>query len=1213
MDRNTLIACFQDTQQRAVSNKLRDCTQLAILSSKVYKEGYVSGRPHSNYDILRPYTAPHTTFAEAKRYVGKGRIAVLNFANPETPGGGVQNGAMAQEECLCRSSNLYPCLTVPNVQKEYYEYHRRKANHFFSDRLIYTKDVTVFKSDDPIPQLLPEEEWFTVDVITCAAPYIAKRKHTNLPALKNLFISRIKNIFEVAVENQVDFLILGAFGCGAFKNPPEVVASAFDAVIFSEMYRCAFKEIAFAIKPTKVPEMQCPNFKTFYVEFMRLPVNEGEEVVEIPGLISPTGVTIPPIKYINHINGNISCSVNLCLSAVKESIGRGYNSPEYSNQNTESIAVDFLKWQINNLYYKKQFSILGDSVSTLEGYNPRGYALFYYGEKCERTQVREYKDTWWGKVIDFLGGELLVNNSWSGSRVTKLPDKDKLFPSGCSDERTSSLHINEVTPDVIFVNLGTNDWARGVTPCVADHILGKDDYTDVFEDAYGLMLSKLRANYPNAEICCCTLSNTFISEKPKWEFPSQYGGVHIDTFNEIIRHEAASHGCRLIDLAMYGWPYDSVDGSHPNAAGMNTIATMIIRELAGDEVFPFLDCQDGGHDYRIVEEYTGGRKYVCKKCGRIHYTNILHSPEGYPFTDRMQLQANSQKEGVMGTDNVSEVNIEQQNGDTTVLPNNIRITVKSTGDVKIFAQPVIKVGRGEKYCDLVIAGKPGISRVHATFAQIGNAWFVTDNNSINGIWLNGKKIEPGTQHKLHGNDQIDLAHQEMLMFYQTGIKQVDKATEEQQHINMLLTGMTAFAESGHKDELSLKVILLSLSKAPLYMPVSIDLEAMFENLDPGTLRAGDVINPSKDVRMKVLTVSNDNGQEFIPLFTSGEIVNKVMSNSIVRYYPSDYVPMLVQMGKPAVVNPYTDTHFILSQELIQNVLVPLVNDPPEQTTSENDNAVQPQMIGEEIEGKYRITKLLSGGGQFEMYLALNIHTGQTVAIKAYDKKGKGFDAQFFKLVIQEANMMRAINHPCALRVYDLIENERFLFMVMEKFEGKTLSTISDEYGALSEEQVVSWAKDICEGLEYLHTMNPPRIHRDIKPQNILLTTDGKIKIIDFCLMKCYDPNEKEDAFAVGTVGYAPPEQYSGHTDARTDIFALGMTMHQLVTGMVPPRPPFEAKPIRQINPALSQKLEKIIAKCIEKEPSKRYQSCNELLIALSSKKQSFFGKLFGKA
>ena len=188
----------------------------------------------------------------------------------------------------------------------------------------------------------------------------------------------------------------------------------------------------------------------------------------------------------------------------------------------------FQEWQRNNKFFGKRVSILGDSISTFEGYNPRGYALFYCGEKCERTHVREYKDTWWGKVIDFLGGELLVNNSWSGSRVTKLPDKDKLFPSGCSDERTSSLHINEVTPDVILVNLGTNDWARGVTPCVADHFLGKDDYTDVFEDAYGLMLSKLRANYPNAEICCCTLSNTFISEKPKWEFPSQYGGVHVN-------------------------------------------------------------------------------------------------------------------------------------------------------------------------------------------------------------------------------------------------------------------------------------------------------------------------------------------------------------------------------------------------------------------------------------------------------------------------------------------------------------------------------------------------------------------------------------------------------------------------------------------------------------------------------------------------------------
>ena len=85
-------------------------------------------------------------------------------------------------------------------------------------------------------------------------------------------------------------------------------------------------------------------------------------------------------------------------------------------------------------YCGKKFSIIGDSISTLEGYNPKDYKVFYAEDTCIKSGVRELQDTWWGKVITFLGGELLVNNSWSGSRVTKLPNKDKLFPSGCSDE-----------------------------------------------------------------------------------------------------------------------------------------------------------------------------------------------------------------------------------------------------------------------------------------------------------------------------------------------------------------------------------------------------------------------------------------------------------------------------------------------------------------------------------------------------------------------------------------------------------------------------------------------------------------------------------------------------------------------------------------------------------------------------------------------------------
>ena len=122
-----------------------------------------------------------TTFSAARKYLRNGnekkRVAVLNFANPHYAGGGVEHGAMAQEECLCRSSNLYPCLFAPCAQAEYYQFHRNRADHLFTDRVVYTPDVVVFKDDQPVPQLLPREQWFRVDVLTCAAPYLGEPVH----------------------------------------------------------------------------------------------------------------------------------------------------------------------------------------------------------------------------------------------------------------------------------------------------------------------------------------------------------------------------------------------------------------------------------------------------------------------------------------------------------------------------------------------------------------------------------------------------------------------------------------------------------------------------------------------------------------------------------------------------------------------------------------------------------------------------------------------------------------------------------------------------------------------------------------------------------------------------------------------------------------------------------------------------------------------------
>lgn len=259
MRKKELIECFEDTVKLAHSVSLGLQTSESQNTSRVYKEKFVSNISHRN-ERNSIIVENGTTFNIARKYKALGKIAVLNFANPENPGGGVQFGAMAQEECLCRSSNLYPCLCDDRFWDDYYGYHRQMKNAFYSDRLIYTKDIIVFKDDSEIPQLMPKEKWFHVDVITCAAPYLANCEYTHTTVLLDLFKSRIKNICEAAIDNHVDVLVLGAFGCGAFKNPPLVVAEAFRQVLCVDGYQSCFKQVVFAIKPTGEC---CPNLETF--------------------------------------------------------------------------------------------------------------------------------------------------------------------------------------------------------------------------------------------------------------------------------------------------------------------------------------------------------------------------------------------------------------------------------------------------------------------------------------------------------------------------------------------------------------------------------------------------------------------------------------------------------------------------------------------------------------------------------------------------------------------------------------------------------------------------------------------------------------------------------------------------------------------------------------------------------------------------------------
>lgn len=226
-------------------------------------------------------------------------------------------------------------------------------------------------------------------------------------------------------------------------------------------------------------------------------------------------------------------------------------------------------------YSKRQFSIMGDSISTLLGYNPPEYKVFYSPRDVQITHVRSMKDTWWGMVINKLDGYLLVNNSWSGSRVSYNCAYDiPKFSAGCSDERTRALHIDNVYPDVIMVYIGTNDWGFGVP--LKDEMHAKYG-NGSFSNAYETMLLKLRHNYPDADIWCISLNCSYISANSNFVFPRELHGIDIYRFNKEIKVLCQYYGCRYIDTVSTGLRYDSIDGIHPNKCGMIELANAIIK------------------------------------------------------------------------------------------------------------------------------------------------------------------------------------------------------------------------------------------------------------------------------------------------------------------------------------------------------------------------------------------------------------------------------------------------------------------------------------------------------------------------------------------------------------------------------------------------------------------------------------------------------------
>lgn len=255
-------------------------------------------------------------------------------------------------------------------------------------------------------------------------------------------------------------------------------------------------------------------------------------------------------------------------------------------------------------------------------------------------------------------------------------------------------------------------------------------------------------------------------------------------------------------------------------------------------------------------------------------------------------------------------------------------------------------------------------------------------------------------------------------------------------------------------------------------------------------------------------------------------------------------------------------------------------------------------IGAVIDGKYEILKEIGRGGMSIVYLAMDKRLNKQWAVKEIRKRGSGKnDEVVVNSLLAEANLMKRLDHPALPRIVDIIDSGVTIYVVMDYIEGESLDKILNEYGAQSEEMVITWAKQLCDALSYLHSQKPPIIYRDMKPANVMLKPEGNIKIIDFGIAREYKEQNLADTTVLGTKGYAPPEQYSGQTDPRSDIFALGMTMHHLLTG-VDPRTGEAYAPVRQWNPELSEGIEVIIDKCVQPAAENRYQSCADLLYDL---------------
>ncbi len=261
-------------------------------------------------------------------------------------------------------------------------------------------------------------------------------------------------------------------------------------------------------------------------------------------------------------------------------------------------------------------------------------------------------------------------------------------------------------------------------------------------------------------------------------------------------------------------------------------------------------------------------------------------------------------------------------------------------------------------------------------------------------------------------------------------------------------------------------------------------------------------------------------------------------------------------------------------------------------------------VGKVIDRRYEIKRIIGIGGMAVVFEAADIVMNRTVALKML-KEEMSDDEEAVKRFINESKAVSMLSHPNIVKIFDVSVKARLKYIVMERVEGITLKSYMQKKGALSREEAISYSEQVLRALEHAHSKGI--VHRDIKPQNIMLLKNGRVKVTDFGIAVLPTGDHNPDGKAIGTVYYISPEQASGkETDTRSDLYSLGVLMYEMTTGVLPfnadtpvsvalmqvreqPKPPSEIKP------DIPKGLEQIILGAMEKNPDRRFQTATQML------------------